>query len=219
MRTMMIRPILPTRPITPLPISAEAALQILNCMIFLAAVAALAFLVGRYAATRWKGNKRKTALAFVSITVAVSVLLLCFFGLTVGAVKGVLFCIILLYSSYSDIRTREAPDYLHIMIALTAFIGRDVSDIPRMLLSGILITLPMILPVILRKGKVIGGADVKLSAACAFLLGIGRGFAGLMAGLTIGVLVNLIIQIRKDEEKSFPLIPYLAAGFMAAYFI
>ncbi len=105
------------------------------------------------------------------------------------------------------------------MIALTAFIGREPSDIPAMLLSGILIMLPMLMPVIICKGKVIGGADVKLAVACAFLLGIGRGFAGLMTGLTIGVFVNLIVQMRKNKAEGFPLIPYLAAGFMAAYFI
>lgn len=110
-------------------------------------------------------------------------------------------------------------DYLHIMIALTAFIGREPTDIPGMLFSAVLITLSMIMPVIICKGKAIGGADVKLSAACAFLLGISRGIAGLMAGLTIGVFANLIIQTRKNQAEGFPLIPYLAAGFMVAYFI
>lgn len=105
------------------------------------------------------------------------------------------------------------------MILLTAFIGREPTAIPGMLLSAMLITLPLIMPVILCKGKVIGGADVKLSIACTFLLGISRGIIGLMAGLTIGVLANLIIQTRKNKAEGFPLIPYLAAGFMAAYFI
>ncbi|HZJ78574.1 MAG TPA: prepilin peptidase [Clostridia bacterium] len=140
-------------------------------------------------------------------------------GLAVSAVKGILFCLILLFASYSDIRTREADDYLHVMIALTAFIGREPTDIPGMLLSAVLITLPMLMPVIICKGKVIGGADIKLSIACTFLLGISRGLAGLMAGLTIGVIANLIIQTRKNKAEGFPLIPYLSAGFMAAYFI
>lgn len=105
------------------------------------------------------------------------------------------------------------------MILLTAFIGREPTAISGMLLSAVLITLPLIMPVILCKGKVIGGADVKLSIACTFLLGISRGIIGLMAGLTIGVLANLIIQTRKNEAEGFPLIPYLAVGFMAAYII
>jgi leader peptidase (prepilin peptidase)/N-methyltransferase len=105
------------------------------------------------------------------------------------------------------------------MTALTAFIGIKVSEIPGMLLSALLITLPILLISIICNVKSIGGADVKLSAACAFLLGITKGFFGLITGLTLGIIVNLIIQTRKNKAEGFPLIPYLAAGFMAAYFI
>ena len=216
---MIIRPIYPTLPIRPPQISAEMAMLIFNALTFLLLAGAAAFFIGVYAAKRWKADKTKTAVAFVLISVAVTTLLLCFFGFAVSTVKGIILCLILLFSSYSDIKTREADDYLHVMILLTAFIGREPTAIPGMLLSAMLITLPLILPVILCKGKVIGGADVKLSIACTFLLGISRGIIGLMAGLTIGVLANLIIQTRKNKAEGFPLIPYLAAGFMAAYFI
>ena len=219
MNTMLIRPILPSLPIHPPQISVETALLIINAMLFLALAGITAFLISLYAAKQLKGDKTKTALVFVLTTVLVTFLLLCFFGFAVSAVKGIVLCLILLYASYSDIRTREADDYLHIMIALTAFIGREPTDISSMLLSAVLITLPMLVPVILCKGKAIGGADVKLSAACAFLLGISRGITGLMAGLTIGIFANLIIQTRKNQAEGFPLIPYLATGFMAAYFI
>ena len=125
--------------------------------------------------------------------------------------SGILFCLILLISSYSDIKTREADDYLPVMIVLTAFIGRNVSDIPGMMFSAVMITLPMFLIVIVCNGKTIGGADVKLSAACAFMLGIWKGFAGLIVGLTLGIIVNLIIQTRKNKVEGFPLVPYLAS--------
>ena len=216
---MIIRPIYPTLPIRPPQISVEMAMLIFNVLAFLLLAGAAAFFIGVYAAKRWKADKTKTAVAFVLISVAVTTLLLCFFGFAVSTVKGIILCLILLFSSYSDIKTREADDYLHVMILLTAFIGREPTAIPGMLLSAMLITLPLILPVILCKGKVIGGADVKLSIASTFLLGISRGIIGLMAGLTIGVLANLIIQTRKNKAEGFPLIPYLATGFMVAYFI
>lgn len=216
---MIIRPIYPTLPIRPPQISVEMAMLIFNALAFLMLAGAAAFFIGVYTAKRWKADKTKTAVAFVLISVAVTILLLCFFGFAVSTVKGIILCLILLFSSYSDIKTREADDYLHVMILLTALIGREPTDIPGMLLSAMLITLPLIMPVILCKGKVVGGADVKLSIACTFLLGISRGIIGLMAGLTIGVLANLIIQTRKNKAEGFPLIPYLAAGFMAAYFI
>jgi prepilin signal peptidase PulO-like enzyme (type II secretory pathway) len=216
---MIIRPIYPTLPIRPPQISVEMAMLIFNVLAFLLLAGAAAFFIGVYAAKRWKADKTKTAVAFVLISAAVTILLLCFFGFAVSTVKGIILCLILLFSSYSDIETREAEDYLHVMILLTAFIGREPTAIPGMLLAAALITLPLIMPVILCKGKVIGGADVKLSITCTFLLGISRGIIGLMAGLTIGVLANLIIQTRKNKAEGFPLIPYLAAGFMAAYFI
>lgn len=219
MKALMISPILPRIPKIDYAPTAETALTILSFTICLVLAGLTAFLVSRYAAEHFKGNKKKTALAFIGIAVAVTALLLCFFGCAVSAVQGILFCLILAYSSYSDIKTRESDDYLAIMIALTAFIGREVSDIPGMLLSAVLITIPMFLVLIICKGKTIGGADIKLTAACAFLLGLSRGSVGLIAGLTIGIIANLIIQRKKDKSEGFPMIPYLAAGFMAAYFI
>jgi prepilin signal peptidase PulO-like enzyme (type II secretory pathway) len=64
---------------------------------------------------------------------------------------------------------------------------------------------------------VVNGADLKLAAACAFLLGFWNGIAGLIVGLLVAVIVNLIKL--KNKKDGFPLIPYLAIGFMMAYFI
>ena len=219
MKFIMIRPIIPVLPNSPTQFSLDAVCSILTYTAFLVATGMIAFLLSLYASNNFNGNKKKTAVAFVGVVLVVSALLLSFFGCAVSAVQGILFCLILLYCSYSDIRTREVSDYLSVMIVLTAFIGRGISDIPIMLLATVLITLPMLLIVILCKGKAIGGADVKLSAACAFLLGITKGFAGLIAGLTFGIIINIVIQMKENKAEGFPLVPYLAAGFMAAYFI
>lgn len=219
MNALMIRPILPRIPsIDSIP-SVETATTILMFTVCLMLAGLTALIVSRYAAGHFKGNKKKTAFAFIGITVAVTALLLCFFGCAVSAVKGILFCLILVYSSYSDIKTRESDDCLAVMVTLTAFIGIEVSDISGMLLSAILATIPMLLVLIICKGKTIGGADIKLTAACAFLLGLSRSVVGLIAGLSIGIITNLIIQSKKDKSDGFPMIPYLAVGFMAAYFI
>ncbi len=219
MKLIMINPILPSIPKIVTTPSSETATAILTYSAFLLLAGMTAFLISWYAAGHFKGNKKKTALAFVGIAVAVSVLLLCFFGCAVSAVQGILFCLTLAYSSYSDIRTRESDDYLAVMIALTAFIGREVSEIPGMLLSAVVLSIPMLLVLIICKGKAIGGADMKLTTACAFLLGINRGIVGLTLGLIIGIVANLIIQSKKEKPEGFPMIPYLAVGFMAAYFL
>ena len=63
----------------------------------------------------------------------------------------------------------------------------------------------------------VNGADVKLALACIFLLGLGGGLIGLTVGLVIAIAVNLIKL--KDKKEGFPLIPYLAVGYIAAYLI
>ena len=201
MNLLMIQPILPRIPVNPQLFHSEMMVQILAFTLFLAVVGMTAFLISLYASKRFQSDKKKTGFIFIGISLAVSALLLCFFGCAVSAIQGILFCLILLFSSFSDIKTRESDDYLAVMIALTAFIGIKVSEIPGMLISTVLITLPILLVVIICNGKSIGGADVKLSAACAFLLGMTKGFVGLITGLTLGIIVNLIIQKRKIKAE------------------
>ncbi len=193
--------------------------DILTAVFLLLAVAVAAMLVGLFAARKFKANKWKTALTFVGIAVMVTAILLCFFGLAVGALRGALLCLVLVYCSFSDLKSREVDDYLHLMVLLTAFIGVEIAQIPTMLLSAILLTIPTMMVCILCKGRTIGGADIKLTAACGFLLGLWKGSFGLTLGLLLGIIVNFLIQLKKDKVESFPLVPYLAAGFMAAYFI
>ncbi len=194
---------------------------ILLSLFIVLSVGFTALLIGFYAARKFGSSRWKTAWSFAGIAVAISVVLLCFFGCAVGAIKGILLSLVLAYCSYSDIKQREVDDALHLMIVLTAFVGAQVQSIPLMLLSAILISIPSLLVCVLCQGKTIGGADIKLIAACAFLLGITRGLFGFTVGLTLGIIVNFIIQIKKKktETEGFPLVPYLAAGFMAAYFI
>lgn len=54
--------------------------------------------------------------------------------------------------------------------------------------------------------------------SCAFMLGFSRSMIGLVVGLLLAVIVNAL-HGRKKKQAGFPLIPYLAVGFTAAYFI
>ena len=103
------------------------------------------------------------------------------------------------------------------MIVIAAFIGTDMAALPNMILSALLVGGIMLMTTVITKSQM-GGADIKLSAACAFMLGTVQGFAGLMLGLIAAMIVN-IIENRKKDTEGFPLIPYLAVGFMAAYFM
>lgn len=135
----------------------------------------------------------------------------------ISVIKGLIFSTVLLWAANTDIHTHHASDSLSVMIAITAFIGIVPSDIPNMLCGALVCFLPQILVNMLIPDRAVGGADIKISTACGLLLGVTRGAIGLVVGLTASVIISLI-QRKKNDEK-LPLIPYLALGFIPAYFI
>lgn len=210
---LMIRPIMPYD----IPKLTENPFVLISGFVLLITAVLIAVVLSRYAAETYKGNRKKATLFFAGITAFVTLMLFCFFGCATTTFKGIIFCLLLLFSSYEDIRVRECEDYVHLMIVIAAFIGTDMAALPNMILSALLVGGIMVVTTVITKSQM-GGADIKLSAACAFLLGTVQGFAGLMLGLTAAIIVN-IIKNRKKKTEGFPLIPYLAVGFMAAYFM
>lgn len=210
---MMIRPILPYYS----SMTQADGFTVVSMLLLLIGAVFAAFCIAMYAANGQQGEKRKMVLIFMGITAIVTVTMLCFFGCAAVTVRGIILCLILLYSSYSDVRTRECSDYLHLMIVIAAFIGCKTAELPAMILGGVLVGAVMLVPLLTGK-RTLGGADIKCSAACAFLLGLKRGLIGLTAGLLLAVIINGI-KNRKKKDKSFPLLPYLSVGFTAAYFI
>ena len=210
---LMIRPIMPYD----MPKLTENPFALISGFALLVMAVLTAVVLSRYAAEVFKGNRKKATLSFAGIAAFVTLMLFCFFGCAATAVKGCIFCLLLLFSSYEDIRVRECEDYVHLMIVIAAFIGTDMAALPNMILSALLVGGIMLMTTVITKSP-LGGADIKLSAACAFLLGAMQGFAGLMLGLIVAVFVNTI-KNRKKKNTGFPLIPYLAVGFMAAYFM
>lgn len=210
---MMIRPILPYYS----SMTQADGFTVVSMLLLLIGAVFAAFCIAMYAANGQQGEKRKTVLLFMGITAIVTVTMLCFFGCAAVTVRGIILCLTLLYSSYSDIRIRECSDYLHLMIVIAAFIGCKATELPAMILGGVLVGAVMLVP-LLTGNRTLGGADIKCSAACAFLLGLKRGLIGLTAGLLLAVIINSI-KNRKKKDKSFPLLPYLSVGFTAAYFI
>ena len=195
----------------------ENPLILVNGIVLLALTVLTAVFISLYASNVYKGNKKKAVLFFTVIAALTALSLFCFFGCAATAVKGIIFCLLLLFSSYEDIRVRECEDYVHLMIVIAAFIGTDIAALSNMICSALLVSGIMVVTTVITKSP-LGGADIKLSAACAFMLGTVQGFAGLMFGLMTAIIVN-IIKNRKKKTEGFPLIPYLAVGFMAAYFM
>ena len=133
------------------------------------------------------------------------------------SIAGSIYCLLLLTASYSDSKIRECDDCLSVMILLTGLIGMEPNRILFRIGTMLFVAAILLIPALFTK-EGIGGADIKISAASAFLLGLQKGLLGLTVGLLFGVTVNLI-KNRKNKNEGFPLIPYLAVPMMAAYFI
>ena len=187
---------------------------IITGLIFLLVVILVSCIIGRFAARKWNGNRCKTTFVFIFVSTLVAIALFCFFGLSVRTIQGIIFSHILLVASYSDIKTRECDDYLSVMLLLTAFIGIEISAITSMFIAA-MFTAGMFLLVVLFISDGIGGADIKIASASVFLLGFQRGIVGLIVGLLLAIIFNL----AKSKKKGFPMVPYLTAAFIPAFFL
>lgn len=142
------------------------------------------------------------------------------YGFGIELVKGFVLFMLLLFASNCDIRTREITNWVPLAIAITGLIGKQLVDIPFMMASMIIIALPQLLIAMLKPDSY-GGADIKLMAACSFLLGIESGFIAIILGLSIGLLITVIKRKLKNEniKEKFPIVPSLAFGSFLAFLI
>lgn len=160
------------------------------------------------------------SLLFILLPAAFTVLAQLRFGFGAELLRGVVLCLTLLYASGADIRTREVPDCLSVTIAVAALIGRTPAELPVLLLEAVLITLPQLAIAVLKPNSY-GGADIKIMAACAFLLGFGKGLTAIILGLLLAVVCTVIIRKikRRSMKESFALVPYLSVGSMLAFLL
>ncbi len=221
--TKFMQPIGPIRPISPerlMEFNSEdfvtTFLMLICIFLFYLAMHKVTKLIVSKTPGFQKESKKIPIYHCISIFLVSSMLIV--FGWSMELIKGIIFLQILLYASVSDIQTHEVKDFVSVLIFITGFIGVTLSDVPMMLFSGLAIG-GVLLICAMVSGNRLGGADVKLSAACAFLLGFSKGATGLVIGLIVSVIINLIIQKHKKiKNQPFPLVPYLSIGFMLMYF-
>ena len=219
---MMIRSIQQIGPIRPVMIEKTPALNLKSLPDFIFLIILL-FVIYRISESvirrtpRYTKEDKKIPIYQIICIIVVSSLQIGF-GWSAELVKGIILLLILLYASVSDIQTHRVKDIASVMILITGFIGITASEIPKHLFGGILIGGILFICAVASNNR-IGGADVKLSAACSFLLGFQRGMAGLVIGLLSAIICNLILNRKsKIKGKAFPLVPYLSVGFMIMYF-
>ena len=143
------------------------------------------------------------------------------FGLSVTAVQGVFLACLLLYASCSDLTDHHMDDHIWVTVLALGLCSVGRFGLVSMFIGAAMVFVPQMLVSLIGKGNTLGGADIKLSTALAFLLGWQRGLAALMAGLLVAVIVMAIVQKlnRKKRRQPFALIPFLASAAAVAFFV
>lgn len=150
-----------------------------------------------------------------------STVLSLFGGLSVWMVKGIIFAWILLFASVQDLSTREADDFLWVMLLILSLVNFNTGSIVSMLVGALVIFVPQMAIAMFGKIGGIGGADIKISTAAALLLGFWSGIIGYLIGLLFAIVFTLIYNKVKhiENDKSFALMPFLSVGLMIGYLI
>lgn len=215
--TKHIQPIGPIRPITfgdiDYRLLLSVNLKILCVLLFLTCIYFISKKIISKTPGFQKENKKIPIYHGIALFIVSSLLIA--FGFSLGTLKGIIFALILLYASVSDIQTHSVYDSVSVMILITGLISVGKSQIIFNLISALMVFAFLFVCAIV-SGNKFGGADVKLSAACVFLLGLQKGVAGLAIGLFLSIVSNMIL---KTKDKAFPLVPYLSIGFMTMYFM
>ena len=167
-----------------------------------------------------KGYVTSTPITLM-ITAAVSLILYGRFGLSVTAIQGVFLMLVLLYASCSDLTDHTVDDYAWVTVLALALMNVRTVGLTSMLIGAFFVFIPQLLMALLPPHKTLGGADIKLSTALAFLLGWQRGLAAYIVGLFLAITVMCIVnKIRKNKEsKAFALVPFLSVAAMAMFMI
>ena len=155
------------------------------------------------------------------ILILISTILFLLGGLTVWTAKGIIFAWIMLFASVQDLSTREADDFLWVMLLILSLVNFSAYSIVSMLIGALVIFIPQMAIAMFGRIGGIGGADIKISTAAAFLLGFWSGIIGYIIGLISAIVFTLIRNKVKHitNDKSFALMPFLSVGLMIGYFI
>lgn len=135
--------------------------------------------------------------------------------------------IILLLASKQDIKTRIVPPKYQIALAICSilnllikfFVIKDTSSALNCLLTGLGLFAIYITFVLLGKGG-IGGADTKISSLMASYLGLTQTVIFMISHCVVALIYTIYRFVKhKEQIKSVPLMPFLAAGFIIARII
>lgn len=126
--------------------------------------------------------------------------------------KGCIFVQALIAISYLDMKTRCIPDLLLLPITLCGFIQiNPAASVPGM------IVIPFVMLILATTTGGIGGGDIKLTAACGWVLGLWMLIPAVIIAFSLSSLSYL--TFRWDKTTGCPMAPYIGLGCIIVYFI
>ncbi len=129
---------------------------------------------------------------------------------------SLLFILLLLAAAIFDMKTRTIPPVIPLLVACTFIITPNWS-LAQGLLGGLLTGAALLIPTLIVPDA-FGGGDIKLVAACGFILGVQCSLFGLLLAIVFSFIPCAYYQFTKKQTKmAFP--PYLAAGYAIAALI
>lgn len=185
------------------------------------ALIGVSVLVGWILTNVMRKKQYKNSIAInMTLSGVMSLTLLLRYGFSMTTVQGIILMFILLYASCSDLTDHTMDDFLWVMVVILGLLSAETVGFPSMLIGAVTVFLPQIFSAVLAKNP-IGGADIKLTTALAFLLGWQRGLIMLITGMLLAVVVMLIARKYEKNKKGqpFALIPFVSAATMVAFFV
>lgn len=211
---MVVRPMIVNTPPLPMP---NVWAIVAACIALLAVFLLIVYMICRKFS---KGTDMFKHWPFY-LSAVVGLILLLAFGVSLTTVKGMILTLLLLYASLSDFKKREVPDCISVMILILGFVGFEPSNLLSMLAGAAVVFIPQLATTMLTPNRPIGGADIKISTALAFLLGAEKGIFALVVGMLLAVVITAISNKLndRDQKQAFPLVPFLWIGAALAYMI
>ena len=195
---------------------------------FIIGILALLAIVGATLLVGWVLNRMMIAKGFKTnltvnliLSALIPIALFLRYGASLELVQGIFLMFVLMYATWSDLTSHTVDDYVPIIIFALGVASMTTVGLSSMLFGAFAVFVPQIVMALIPKCKPLGGADLKISTALAFLLGWERGIIGFVAGLLIAVIYMAIYnKVKKNdikEEKAFALVPFLSIAAMALF--
>ena len=197
---------------------------------FIIGILALLAIVGATLLVGWGLNRIMTVKGFKTnltvnliLSALIPIALFLRYGASLELVQGIFLLFVLMYATWSDLTSHTVDDYVPIIIFALGVASMTTVGLSSMLFGAFAVFVPQIIMAFIPKCKPLGGADLKLSTALAFLLGWERGIVAFILGLLISVvymaIYNKVKKVKKRDaaEKAFALVPFLSIAAMVLF--